>query len=429
MPSRVTRFICASLLVAVPAAAQSTAAATDPRWTPYVGCWRLAAESAGAGDVDATIRAAMGGLARTVHQSGALVCVTPGPTPAAVTQKTVINGTVVLEETVAADGTDRSFTEKTCRGTQSAEWSASGHVLFSRATLTCDGQAEQKVSGITLLTPGPLWVQVQAADAGGRRSVRVRRYGRAADQDQAHGISGAGPGAQDGVIVVRFALEEVIEASKHASVDALEAAILETAAPASLKARDLVALDDADVPDSVIDLIVAMAYPRRFRIDRAASASYGGGPSMPLDPWMSGWGVMDPYDLLSLYAPFGYYSAYPYYLSRFSPYYPYYPWAGYGWAVVNPGPVGGTAQGTSLGGAEPGRVVNGAGYTRVRPREAEPAHTAGGVNGTSGEPGGGSGSSNSGGSTGVSGSGYSGGGASGGNSGRTAVPRPPGGDR
>ena len=79
-----------------------------------------------------------------------------------------------------------------------------------------------------------------------------------------------------------------------------------------------------------------------------------------------------------------------------------------------------------------GRVVNGLGYTRVRPREPEPRVTGSFVDRSDGSDAGragGSGTGSSGGGSGATSGGYtsgSGGGASGG-SGRTAVPRPPGG--
>jgi hypothetical protein len=87
-----------------------------------------------------------------------------------------------------------------------------------------------------------------------------------------------------------------------------------------------------------------------------------------------------------------------------------------------------------------GRVINGEGYTRVRPRDADPirVNAGGGTIDRSGSgsgdsaSGSGSGGSNNGG--GVSTGGYSGGGSGGassgggsGGGGRTAVPRPPGG--
>ena len=76
----------------------------------------------------------------------------------------------------------------------------------------------------------------------------------------------------------------------------------------------------------------------------------------------------------------------------------YYPNSG-GWVTVNPGTGTGTPQ-------VEGRVVNGRGYTQVRPRQSEPEQTRTGSNGSS------AGSSGSG-SNGVSSQGYSGGSSSG----------------
>ena len=129
------------------------------------------------------------------------------------------------------------------------------------------------------------------------------------------------------------------------------------------------------------------------------------------------------YGWLSVYAPFGY-QYYGYYDPRYGP--------GYGWVPVAP-PINGSVEPDSNG-----RVINGAGYTRVHPREAEPTRVNGfdgGVvdrSGSGSSGGSGSGGSGSGGAVGTGG--YSNGGASGASGGsdggaRTAVPRPPGGNR
>ena len=81
--------------------------------------------------------------------------------------------------------------------------------------------------------------------------------------------------------------------------------------------------------------------------------------------------------------------------------------------------------------AAEGRVVNGRGYTQVRPRDAEPSPGRSGNVGNGAAYDGGGSSSSGGGTSGVSSQGYSGGSSSGGSSSggdsgaRTAVPRPP----
>jgi hypothetical protein len=139
-------------------------------------------------------------------------------------------------------------------------------------------------------------------------------------------------------------------------------------------------------------------------------AGFGG----TLDPWL----ISSELAWLSLYSPFGY-QYYGYYDPRYGP--------GWGnWVGVAPPINGDIAPPDSNG-----RVINGLGYTRVRPRDPEP-RVGGFVDRsgttTSGRDGGSSNGSGGSGNGGATSGGYTSGGASGGGSGRTAVPRPPGGE-
>jgi hypothetical protein len=155
------------------------------------------------------------------------------------------------------------------------------------------------------------------------------------------------------------------------------------------------------VPDDVIDLMVALSYPDHFVIERntSGSGSFGGGFDS-MWPYYT-----DPFFFTSYYAPFGY---------RYWGYYDGYYFQGPGFVVVNPDP------GIQASGR--GRVVDGHGYTRIRPNEPDSSGRPGasGGMGSSSVDRSGAGSS----SGGVSSSGYSSGGSSGGE--RTAQPRPPG---
>jgi hypothetical protein len=226
-------------------------------------------------------------------------------------------------------------------------------------------------------------------------------------------------------LLERWTMDEVKDAARHTAPEVLQAALIEVGAKLPINARRLVELDEAGVPGQVIDVMVALSFPEKFIIDQPGLSAYGGGYGGytggfggTLDPWL----LASELAWVSLYSPFGY-QYYGYYDPRYGP--------GWGnWVGVVP-PAG--------GGAAPddpnGRVVNGLGYTRVRPREPEPRISDGVVDRSGsrgGRDGGASGSGDSGGGSGGSGvtsGGYTsggGGGASGG-SGRTAVPRPPGG--
>lgn len=409
--TRRTPLVLAAALAAWPLVAAAQSAPVDPRWAPYLGCWELGPESTRDGLPDIAAIAAR--QARAAQPGGdVLICMNPADRPAAVAQQTVLNGETVLDEVIAADGVAQTSEEASCRATRRAEWSSTGRQLFTRGTVTCDNQPERQVAGMSLIMPGPAWVDVQMVDVNGRRSVRVRRYTLSREQARANRtrLSPASPAPMS-----RWTIEEIKEATRKTAPEVVQAALVEVGTKLPLNRERLIELDEAGVPGSVVDVMVALSFPEKFVIDRpgAFMGGYGGasGPWTGLaDPWM----VASQYGWLSMYAPFGY-QYYGYYDPRFGP--------GWGWAVVNP-PVSG-------GGDEDGRVVNGQGYTRVRPRAPEPA-LAGVVDRTGGSSGrsGGSDSGNSGGgSGGVTSGGYSGGGASSGgdSGGRTAVPRPPGG--
>jgi hypothetical protein len=164
--------------------------------------------------------------------------------------------------------------------------------------------------------------------------------------------------------------------------------------------------------------MIALSFPERFIVDRTrpdtASASTAFGFSGPLSLY--------PYDMFWA-SPYS-----PYYYSPFG----YAYWAGYGvpfytvTGFVTFDPVE-PARAESTGNA---RLVNGIGYTQIRPRDPEPVGSSTGSRSTRsggsslpGDSSGSDGSSSSGGSSaGASSGGYSSGGSST-DTGRTAEPR------
>jgi uncharacterized membrane protein YgcG len=388
------RFIGATLTVMVaastPAAAQ-TSGDVDPRWNAWLGCWQLVEERVREEwEPEPAPR-------EFVATKGAVVCVTPADQPNAIRLTTRVESQSTLEDTIVADGTRHPLREPGCEGTQRTEWSSTGLRLFARAELTCGGMS-RTVSGMAMIDAARLWTDVQIVEESGRETIRVRRYRRAPDQSDATmslpkptQARALGTTARKPAMLT---IDEVKEIAQKLPLSALEAALLETGASFPLNSKRLVELDDAGVPDRIIDLMVALSFPNRFVIERRASGS----GSAPTD-----WGFVygSPYDFPYYYAPFGY--------SSFGRYDMYY-FGAPGYVVVDGTPPGPQPSGQ-------GRVVDGFGYTRVRARE--PLGIASSGNGGGG---GGTTGSSSGGGT-VSSGGYSGGGDGGG---RTAVSRPPG---
>jgi hypothetical protein len=401
-------------LIPIAASAQTP----DARWSPWMGCWDLLTQRAPAPTDAAPGRPAP--QRRTVAPEGDRPHVCVEPRGAGVVLRTYLADRAVLEQAIVADGTTRPTSDASCRGTERAEWSRDGRRLFSRAELSCPGQPARTVSGLTLFGPDGTWIDTQAVTVGTRENVRVRLFRRQ-----------AGPPA-DAPDTRPMQVADVIEASRAVAPGALEAALIESRARFTLSGRTLEDLADAGVPGSVTDLMVAVSYPQAFTIERAMRddrlASFD--PFPYTESWGYGlpaaWGA-DPY----------FYS--PYYFSPFGfSYLGLYPQMfGSGVSFVDGGGGGsGSASGRDI---EPGRVIDGRGYTRVRPRDAAAGNDGGSSDGTAsgtastprrggtasprGYTDSGSGGS-SGGST-SSGSGSSSGGSSGngGGSGRTAVPR------
>ena len=229
----------------------------------------------------------------------------------------------------------------------------------------------------------------------------------------------------------------MIEASSKLPAEALQAALTDVKQKFNISRKTLLTLDDAGVPESVIDLMVALTFPDRFIVERAAGGSAPVGVS-------TGMGWYDPFDVAAL-GRLLCELLHGERLLRLSQllqpvrtvllrlqlyvtarYYPYYNYGG-GWY---------RSTAAAMAAARPrrsgaGRAINGRGYTQIRERSPEPtvSRTNNGGNGTA------SGwSGNSGGATSerlferlvvgrivrrlVVG---------GGDSGRTAVARPPGG--
>jgi hypothetical protein len=440
------------LLAAAPAFAQDAQAPGpdfDSRWTPYLGCWRVAAEQLGRESVPVA--------------PGLMVCVRPSGR-SGVAISTTVDGKSVLEQTIVADGSTQPMAQGDCQGTQTSEWSQDGERLFTRVELQCAGRPKRTVSGITQMTKG-YWVDAQATVVDGSSDVRLRRYRRTSDS-----VSGT-----TGATGAPMSVEDVIEASRKVLSAVVEAALVEAGGRFQLDRQTLKQLADAGVSPNVIDLMVAQAYPDRFQVERpstypsapsASGTSYGtgsGGSSMTvfMGSSMYSYPYYDPlFNSYYYYSPF----AYPYYWGAgYIPYrygYPYgyrnyyynnyygYPGSIYYGSAGSRGPSGGTAQpGSPDSHGGDGVVVNGRGYTRVRPAGSSGSDSGGstagersvpvrGVRGVSR----GSDSSSSGSSGGtISSGGYSSGGSSssssgggssssssgssGGDGGRTAQPR------
>jgi hypothetical protein len=322
--------IMATILLALPARAS---AQEDDRWTPWLGCWTLVDEATheGAGAARAALLSPP--EPREVDpESEPRACV--ARVPGGVTITTTVPEQTPTVQTLLADDVSRSISDEECRGTERSSWSTTGRLLFARANVTCADAAPRTITGLGMITAQGQWLDVRTFRIDGRNTTRVSRYDRADNTP---------------VIGHHLTVEEIKEASRIVSPTVIEAAIAETRPPLTVKSKQLLELADAQVPTSVIDVMVAVAYPKQFIVEPSRG---GAGGSV-----YSAYGLYDPF-FDAGYWPSYYYSPFAYgYIGRYNPIaFPPYGSGGVGDAV----PPRGT-----------GRAINGEGYTRVRPNTPE----------------------------------------------------------
>ena len=228
----------------------AAAAQVDARFEAWVGCWRLDDDLAG---------------------TGARMCITPEK--GGVRMQTLVGTQRGIDEIVIGDAIGHPIADAECKGTELAEWSADGARLFRTTAVTCGKEAPRTIKSVAFMAPGPSWINVQhVSGAAADTAVRVQRYRRAANQQLADGSKAPQP--EPGLALrtspetTKWSIEDVIEASSKVPAAVVQAALTEVHHGFDLNKRTLVLLDDGGVDKGVIDLMVALTYPKRFVVQR-----------------------------------------------------------------------------------------------------------------------------------------------------------------
>ena len=392
----------AGALTLAPAANAQAANAQDPRagsrWQGLLGCWQpVTAASAD------TYTAWMEQRARDAEAPR--LCIVPTSRPGAVEFLTVAGGTVTTHDTVDAANPHVARKRDSCDGWEGAEWSVDGRRVYLKSQYSCDGNVTRGSSGMLAMSSDGQLMHIDEIASGGAKSVRVARYRSVAAPEGIALDSTLVPRADAiPVTAARASMSaaltgaDIVDAVNNVDSLVVEAWLVERGDRFVIDAKRLAALADAGVPGRITDLMVALAYPRVFALDRptrvaSTIAPAGSGRTVYL--------TLPPSD------PFGYQSGFGYRPYGYSPYsslydgYPYNGYNGYGYGYFYQPPVV-IVRGS--GGGSParphGHVVNGRGYTRdPSPSSADmPPTRSGAGGGTSSQGSGSSGSSTSSGS-------------------------------
>jgi hypothetical protein len=319
------------------APALASAQNTDPRLLPWLGCWEPA-NGADAGD---------------------LLCVRPATQDAAVEVARLAGNEIVSRELVWADGARHETERADCTGWEEGTFSQDGRRLFLSSEHACQSGTEQGGGIMAIASPNE-WLDIRVAGRDDDMMAWVQRYQLAsAEKTEAAGFGDVlddAWSARTARMVASAALDvdDVIEANEHVSHQAVEALLAERGDPLTLNSEEIVRMSDAGVPESTIDVAVAVSYPETFQLAQGDQPERAVADDENLDRrWgRRGYGFYDPY----FYDPFYRNSYYGYGYGYGSYGYGGYGYGGYGYVptvvVVDRQPT------------QHGRVVNGRGYTR-----------------------------------------------------------------
>ena len=228
----------------------------DPRWNDWLGCWNLVAD----GNVARLPPAedAAGGVTGPIRPGSsrdARVCVSPSQRRRGTAHASSASSRCCRRRSSPTAPITRWPTAAApARSARSGRPTACGSSRARRSPAKGSRRAPSPDS--RSWRPDGQWVDVQAVTIGGTDSVRVRRFRPPVERART-GVPAA---------AVRLQVEHVKEASEHVSPRAIEAALMETSARFPLSSRVLVDLDKAGVDDRVIDLMVALSFPRSFAV-------------------------------------------------------------------------------------------------------------------------------------------------------------------
>lgn len=239
------------LLLALGPAALAAQQTPDARWLPWLGCWQVG---------------------EFAEPGVPLVCVRPASDPLGVEIATVSGGDVVFARTLMADGQSHDLAVDDCTGSQVAGFSADGRRVYLRSAVICGGGDERTASGIMAMASRAVWLDAQFLGVDGDGIPRARYYYPAPAERWPEAFRFSG-GLADLVTEARaraagrLSLADVREAASYADPDAVATLVIELNQGFDLTAAALTELDDAAVPEAVIDAVVGVSYPRRFAVE------------------------------------------------------------------------------------------------------------------------------------------------------------------
>ncbi len=356
-----------------------SSASTDPRWTPWLGCWQQDTAGFAAAGVPA-----------------AVTCVVPVAGSSSVDALSIAGGQIASRKRLDASGSPRPIDDTGCHGTETANWSPTSRRIYLRADYVCLSMRASS-SSVFSISPAGDWLEVQNVRADGGSMDRVLRWHEApAPRGLPKSAALAFSARRLAIATARasaarpLGTDDVIEATRAVDAATVQSWIIATGQRFSLSDSQLAALDRADVP---LPIVHAMATGEQT-MNGADAATYDSGSNVISNPYSAynaynGYDSYQPYDAYpaSAYPGYGYgsYGSYNSYGSNGAYGYPRAGGYGYGRVPIVGYPItppiiivhsnGYGRPGGRRGGGSPGTTGTPgtpAGSGGVRPRRLQP---------------------------------------------------------
>ena len=341
------------LIPAASAAQADTAAVTDITILPWLGTWTAMDVTPASGTTVLEIRPGSDGRGFDI---------------------TTKDADQPVSENIIPDGVSRPVKSQNCKGTSTYQWEKQAGVLLGTSDMVCQGEVAYNIFTLKMMTSADRMTDILVIKTSDQTRLAVRRFAFGKES------SSAGDFFQtQESLVLRTALaapwdlDKIISLSKTVEPVVLEAALLEKNLQVKLDAKSLKKMKSTGISDSLIDLLVALSAPDKFKIEKNDQIAVEAASPKPQN------NEAYPYSYRMEYPYYyGYYGYYPwsYYWSYYSPFWWGYPIYTYPGSIVvgggssgSGGGGGGNSTGGGSAGYSDGRLSSGSGYVQVVPRD------------------------------------------------------------
>ncbi len=225
----------------------SMATSLDPRWAPWLGCWRAEA------------------VVQTNDASNsAVTCLIPLSGTSGVQEVSITRGTIVSRRRYVADGRPNSFDENGCRGTRTVTWSMKSRRVYMRSSYTCsNGGLTGASSGVLSLTAVGDWLNVENMRAGQGSIQYVDHWHDAGipvgiPSEIVNALEGnrLAVGTARATAALALGADDIVDALRYVDPLTVQSWIVATGQSFSLTGDEIATLSRANVPRAVLQAMV-----------------------------------------------------------------------------------------------------------------------------------------------------------------------------